>query len=239
MDLTKLDAEVCCFCHLGLATSTHKAYKAAINRFSLFCAKYGFNDPFPVNEFLLCRFVASLAQEGLSPNAIKTYLAGIRHAQILKGLPEPCQSDAMPWLKLLQSRVAWDKVVQGEPLIRECLPITLPLLLGMLYYWTTITIPPGNHIAISFNFAMLVATTCFFGFFYSGKMTVQLRTVFDEYIHLALEDVTADEAPSPSAIQIHLECSKCDQLERSINVFLGRTGSPACPVTETVHFVSL
>ena len=119
MDLARLDAEVCRFCHLGLAPSTHKAYKAAVNRFSLFCAKFGFNDPFPVNESLLCRFVASLAQEGLALNTIKTYLAGIRHAQVIKGLPEPRQLDSMPRLRLLQSGVARNRVAQGVPPARQ------------------------------------------------------------------------------------------------------------------------
>ena len=231
MDLAKLDAETCHFCHLGLTTSTHKAYKAAINRFSLFRVKYGFKDPFPVNESLLCRFVASLAQERLSPITIKTYLAGICHAQILKGLPEPRQSDTMPWLKLLQSGVAWEKAVRDEPPLRQCLPITPPLLLGMLDYWTATTTPPSNSTAISFDFAMLraAATMCFFGLFCSGEITVPSRAAFDERIHLTWRDVAVDEALPPSAVRVLLKHSKCDQLGKGVDVFLGRTGSPACP----------
>ena len=48
-----------------------------------------------------------------------------------------------------------------------------------------------------------------------------------------------DEASPPSAVRVHLKRSKCDQLGKGVNVFLGRTGSPACPVTEIVRFVSL
>ena len=45
--------------------------------------------PFPVSESLLCYFVASLARQGLAPATIKTYLAGVRHAQIMRGFEEP------------------------------------------------------------------------------------------------------------------------------------------------------
>ena len=57
-------------CVLGLAPSTNKAYRTAINRFS---TKYNISTPFPVNELLLCRFVTALAEEGLAPATIKTY----------------------------------------------------------------------------------------------------------------------------------------------------------------------
>ena len=40
------------------------------------------SNPLPVNERLLCRYVAYLASEGLSPKSIKLYLSAIRHLQI-------------------------------------------------------------------------------------------------------------------------------------------------------------
>ena len=146
----------------------------------------------------------------------------------------------MPRLKLLQSGVAREKAARGEPPLRQRLPITPPLLLGMLDHWTATTIPPSNSTAISFDFAMLraAATMCFFGFFRSGEITVPSRAAFDERIHLAWGDVAVDEASPPSAVRVHLKRSKCDQLGRGVIVFLGRTGSPACPVTEIVRFVS-
>ncbi len=45
--------------------------------------------PFPVSESILRYFAAHLATKGLSPQTIKTYLAGIQHMQIVLGLPEP------------------------------------------------------------------------------------------------------------------------------------------------------
>ena len=152
----------------------------------------------------------------------------------------------MPRLKLLQSRVAREKAARGESLLRQRLPTTPPLLLGMLDHWTATTTPPSNSTAISFDFATLraAATMCFFGFFRSGEITVPSHAAFDERrlwrTHPSrVGDVTVDEASPPPTVQVHLKHSKCDQLGRGVNVFLGRTSSPACPVTEIVRFVSL
>ena len=45
--------------------------------------------PLPVNEQLLRQFAAFLAQQGLSSQTVKTYLAAIRNLQISLGFPDP------------------------------------------------------------------------------------------------------------------------------------------------------
>ena len=45
----------------------------------------------------LCKFVASLAVEGLAANSIRIYLAGVRHPQIERGGQDP-QWGSMPRL---------------------------------------------------------------------------------------------------------------------------------------------
>ena len=109
MDLAQLDAAVHQFCTLGVAPSTSRVYRSALSRFASFCTKYNVPRPFPVDELLLCSFITALAGEGLAPGTLKTYLAGIRHAQIMRGLPELCQAGTMPCLKLVQSGVARDR----------------------------------------------------------------------------------------------------------------------------------
>ena len=239
MDLTRLDSAVHRYCHLGLAASTHKAYRAAVNRFSTFCIRHDITHPFPVNELLLCRFIASLAQEGLSPATLKTYLAGIRHAQVMRGFPEPAYPAGMPRLKLLQTGVARDRAnhrTGGTG--RERLPITPQLLEGLLRVWSA---PKGNTPAEARDRAMLraAATTCFFGFFRSGEITVPTQTAFDTRIHLAWGDVALDDAKPPSMVRIHLKRSKCDQFGKGVDVFMGRTGKAICPVSEVLEYVTL
>ena len=59
-----------------------------------------------MNEPLLCRFVAAMAQEGLSPGTTRTYLAGVRHAQIIRGLPEPKEGNSLARLRLVYRQVS-------------------------------------------------------------------------------------------------------------------------------------
>ncbi len=158
MDLSDLDSVVQFFCTKGLADSTHRRYKAGLNRFCKFCSAYSV-DPFPVSENLLCSFVASLGQEGLAPNTIKTYLAGIRHAQIMRGFPEPRQSSNLPRLKLLQAGVKRVRAQQGIPLVNRRLPITPTHLRQIRGVW--------NASASESDTIMLWAavTACFFRVF--------------------------------------------------------------------------
>ena len=71
----------------------------------------------------------------------------------------------------------------------------------------------------------------FFGFFRAGEITVPSKTSFNPNHHLAWGDVSADCASKPSCIRVHLKVSKCDQFGKVVNVFLGVTGCPLCPVT--------
>ena len=53
--------------------------------------------PLPVSEQGLCKFVTALAVEGLDSTLIRSYLAGVRHAQVERGGPDP-QWGSMPRL---------------------------------------------------------------------------------------------------------------------------------------------
>ena len=79
--------------------------------------------PFPVSESLLCYFMASLARQGLTPATIRTYLAGVRHAQIMRGFEEPRQHSTLPRLHLLQAGVKRVRCQQGTHQARQRLPI--------------------------------------------------------------------------------------------------------------------
>ena len=118
---------------------------------------------------LLCFFVASLAQQGLAPGTIKTYLAGVRHAQIIRGHqgssgvirghPEPRQNSTLPRLHLLQAGVRRERAERGVPPARPRLPITLSLLRQMRAVWNASASNPDTVMLWA------AAATCFFGFF--------------------------------------------------------------------------
>ena len=233
-----MDAAVLQYCNLGLAPATNRVYKSAVNRFSAFCAKYKVTHPFPVDELLLCRFIASLAREGLSPATIKTYLAGVRHAQIMRGLPEPKQTGSMARLKLVQAGVARDRLNRGISSTDRRLPITARVLSGLISHWATPTEASFDP-AIVFDNTMLkaAATLCFFGFFRSGEITVPSTSAFEERRHLAWGDIAVDQASPPAVVRVHLKRSKCDQLGHGVDVFVGRTGTALCPVTAILAYV--
>ena len=79
--------------------STKRSYDSAMRRFNTFCERYHVLHPFPVTEFLLCSFAASLADEGLAPQTVKSYLAAIRNTQVFltRGTIHRCPSLKGSW----------------------------------------------------------------------------------------------------------------------------------------------
>ena len=71
-----------------------------------------------------------MAIQGLAPATLKTYLSGIRHAQIMNGFPEPAQVASMPRLKLLQAGVVRERAFGSSTHTapKPRLPITIQLL---------------------------------------------------------------------------------------------------------------
>ena len=60
----------------GLASSSLRTYQSGVNRYVKFCQSRKFVC-MPVDELVLCSFVACLADEGLKHRTIKTYLSGV------------------------------------------------------------------------------------------------------------------------------------------------------------------
>ena len=74
LDISKLDGSVLLYSSRGVADSTRRTYQSGLRRYLSFCYAFGVPAPFPVAETLLCYFVTSLAQEGVAPSTIRTYL---------------------------------------------------------------------------------------------------------------------------------------------------------------------
>ena len=158
LDVTTLAPSVHRYFQAGLAPSTHKTYQTAMRRFDTYCTRYSvndpFNDPFPVNEMLLCSFAAYLADEGLAPLTIKTYLAAIRNMQLSLGLPDPREQSSLPIMKRVQAGVRLQKGAQK----RVRLPITIKILRAIHTHLPTSSGPDSKVF-------WAIATSAFFGFF--------------------------------------------------------------------------
>ena len=79
---------------------------------------------FQCQNHLLCYFVAALARQGLAPSTIRTYLPSVRHAQIVRGLPEPREHSGLPRLRLVQAGLQRARAEQGHSRVRQRLPVT-------------------------------------------------------------------------------------------------------------------
>ena len=94
-----------------------------MKKFTGFCTTYHILDPFPVTEYLLCAFAAFLADEGLSPQSIKSYLAAVRNTQLSLGLPDPREQSSLPLLKRVQAGISRVRLGRQQA-ARVRLPIT-------------------------------------------------------------------------------------------------------------------
>ena len=230
--LSSLDESVRFYCRQGVADSTQRTYKAGIKRFHAFCEQHQVFNPLPVTELLLCQFSAFLANQGLSPQTVKVYLAAIRNLQLSLGLPDPRDTSALPRLRLLLAGVRRVRARTPARPLRVRLPISITILTAIKHLW--------ERSAITHDTLMLwaAATMCFFGFFRSGEITTPSLTAFDPTVHLSWGDVAVDDPIRPKSIRIHLKRSKCDQFGAGVDIHLGRTTSPLCPVTAVLAYMA-
>lgn len=184
-----------------------------------------------MSEPVLCYFATYLACQNLTPQTIKTYLAGIRYMQITLGLPEPRQFSSLSRLQQVQSGI--QRTHHTRPHTERIrLPIT-PSILHKLRLHFHQSSPDKDTIMI-----WAAITLCFFGFFRSGEITVPSQTAFDKSNHLAWGDVAIDDLSHPQVLKVHLKRSKCDQLGRGVDIYVGRTNDPLCPVVAVLSYMA-
>ena len=178
-----------------------------------------------------------MAIQGLAPATLKTYLSGIRHAQIMNGFPEPAQVATMPRLKLLQAGVVRERAFGSSTHTapKPRLPITIQLLSDIVRIWSRDSSSQPHDTAM----LRAAATLCFFGFFRSWEITVPSAREFDPRLHLTWGDISINDLDSPTVVKVHLKRSKIDQAGKGVAIFVGATGSELCPVAETVHYVRI
>ena len=185
-----------------------------------------------MSESILCYFASYLATQQLTPQTIKTYLAGIRHMQITLGLPEPRAFSSLPRLKLVQAGIQRVHGQRSPSPVRIRLPITPSILRKIHSYW----LPRASDPDIIMLWA--AATLCFFGFFRSGELTIPTSS-FNKSVHLSWGDVAIDNPQSPQLLKVSLKRSKTDQIGKGVDVFVGRTGGSLCPVSGVLAYMAI
>ena len=192
-----------------------------MKRFHSFCGVYNIFTPFPVTEQLLCSFAAFLADQGLAPQTVKSYLSAVCNSQISLGLPDPRDQSSLPILKRIQDGIARLRMLKGSP-PQVRLPITAHIL-ARIQQALAASSDPDKYLV------WVVATTAFFGFFRLGELLPDL----------AWGDVAVDNHTKPSMIQVHLKKSKTNQFGPGMDIILGFTGTPLCPVSAILQYIAV
>ena len=197
-----------------------------MKKFTTFCAKYQVPDPFPVTEYTLCCFAAFMAEDGLSPQSIKSYLSAVRNTQLSLGLPDPREQSALPVLKRVQRGISRARLGRHQS-ARVRLPVTARVLGQVKRELEASGHPEGP---------LLWAISCvaFFGFFRLGELLLPSERAFTPQLHLAWGDVAIDNVHNPRMLRCHLRQSKTDQLGHGVDVVMGRT----CPVTAVLAYMA-
>ena len=179
----------------GVAASTGKVYATAQRLFQDFCHRLSLT-PLPASESTLILFVTELAQTR-AHSTIRTYLAGVRHLHVTRGLGNP-----------LTNTLKLDLVLRGIHRVQPNkktprLPVT-PVILAR--------IKQGLDANPSFESTMLWAACClgFFGFLRCGEFMLQSASQFDPAVHLTPLDIAVDSPASPSLLAVTIKRSKTD-----------------------------
>ena len=212
-----------------MAAATRRAYTTAWNRF-LKWRRGASGPPLPVSQETLCGFVSHLGWEGLTPATIRLYLAGVRHQQIMAGLPDPKWGE-MPKLGLILKGIRRVRAEAGpsQPSRR---PVSPNLLSRLRAEWMK---SPGYDGTMLWAAACL----CYFGCFRAGELTAPAGGGFDTMAHLSQRDITMDKAKPPQWLSVRVKQSKTDQFRQGEPVTVGRTGQELCPVEAVRAFLAI
>ena len=103
--------------------------------------------------------------------------------------------------------MARDRVNRGVTSAKDRLPITIPVLSGLLRIWST---HARSGAAPDYNQVMLcaAASLCFYGFFQSGEIMVSSASASAEHCSLWWGDVAVDQMHPPASLRVHLKRSK-------------------------------
>lgn len=139
----------------GLAASTRKVHLSGKKQYILFCKDHKITQALPVNEEILCYYVAYLGDKGLAFGTIKYYLAALRDLHIQYGFPSPTDTK-MPRLDRILKGIEVTRGKQGKCPKRKS-PITPYILRQLRVVW--------GMTPHAYEHALLwaVAVTCFLG----------------------------------------------------------------------------
>ena len=147
------------------------------------------------------------------------------------GFPNPQANSSLPILRWIQVGIQQVQSTKGTPLSKVRFQITPACLDKLSEYWESTVHPSRLSLWV-------VPSLCFAGFFLLGKLlpASEMHVAVKTYIQWG--DVTVDNAHTPSMVRSHLQTSKCDQFGKGVDVFVGKTSNPRCPVIAVVAYMA-
>jgi hypothetical protein len=197
-----------------LADNTKRLYDTAVKSFQTFRKTQLLNQIWPPPPEQLVDFVAYLSFTNLSPNTVKSYIAGISYFNKIHGFTDTTQSFILKKVLLGFSRSNMHHDARK--------PITLDILSAMIQ--TLPTICKSHYESSLFS---TIFTTAFFGFFRMGELVQDSRLSIGH----AIQTQNVAYLPHNNTVQIILQHSKTDQQGKGVAVQLTPSHKPICPVS--------
>ena len=200
-----------------------------MKRFHRFCAHFNVPSPFPVTEHTMCCFTAYLADSGLAPQTVKVYLAAVRIMQLSLGLLDPRDQSSLPRLKRVLAGISRTRLNQHRhpppPTSGSQLQVTC---------WRRFTPRWRSRVTRTRCSSGPSAVWPSLGSSASGSFWWKRQTSTGSP---SWGDVAVDSITSPTILRVRLKRSKCDQFGKGVDVVVGRTRSPICPVTAVLKYI--
>ena len=223
-----MDSSVQGYLAHAIAPSTQLTYCSASRRYLDFCTQFGFPS-LPLNQITVLRFVAHLANSGLTYQFIRVYLSALRFLQIRSGLPDRVLDSDMMLTYVLRG------IHRSSPPVppRHRLPITADIMRVLFNAWSNA--PEAG----CYDVSMLWAAACvgFFGFMRAGEFTCSSWRTFTADM-LSPRDISVDSHEDPGMVSILLRRSKTDPFGVGVTIHLGRTHQDICPVSALLGYIA-
>ena len=221
-----LGLEILRFQTEALASSTLDSYLVGLRSYNLFCTHTG-SYLFPLEEHVLQRYVASLAQR-VSYSTIKVYLCGLQFFSHMRGLTESISS--MPRVYYLLRGI---RRSQGSTFQRpRRQPITTNHLKLIHHRLTFMNYNKLQQVSLS-----TAASLAFFGFLRCSEYTCASSSCFDPSKELMVRNITI--AADYSILTVHIRASKTDPFRNGCYIRIGATGDKLCPVTWMREYLAI
>ena len=214
----------------GLASSTRSTYSAGQQRFYSFCRSIKCC-PVPSTEATFVLFVSHLAESNIAYATIKVYLAAVRQLHVSTGLHVQFSLQLTPRLQQVLRGIKKRQAVHHPTRVR--LPITIHIMKNIK---DALSREPD-----SYNNTMLWAACCmaFFGFMRVGEFTIPAKGSYEKTTHLSPADISVDKRDNPRLPRVTIKQSKTDPYHQGVNIFLGTTDGPICPVVGILKYLAV